>query len=111
MPDRIRFHLDENVHGAVAHGLRLHDVDVTTTGDAGLLGEPDSAQLAFAVSQKRVLVTHDSHFVEFARQGIATCGVAYFDRRRAQIGRMVRALTALWRSTTPEEMEGQLRFL
>ena len=33
MPDVIRYHLDENVDHAVAHGLRLRGLDVTTTTD------------------------------------------------------------------------------
>jgi hypothetical protein len=35
---RIRYHLDEHVGNAVAHGLRLRGLDVTTTKDAGLIG-------------------------------------------------------------------------
>jgi len=31
MPRTIRFHLDEHVPHAVADGLRIHGIDVTTT--------------------------------------------------------------------------------
>ena len=34
----IRLHLDENVDHAVAHGLRLRGIDVTTSTDADLIG-------------------------------------------------------------------------
>ena len=38
MPRTIRFHLDEHCDPAIAAGLRLHGVDVTTTPEAHLLG-------------------------------------------------------------------------
>ena len=34
----LRFHLDEQVPHAIAHGLRRRQIDVTTTTDANLLG-------------------------------------------------------------------------
>ena len=37
----IRYHLDENVHHAVARALRLRGIDVTTTSEAGLMAAPD----------------------------------------------------------------------
>ena len=55
----IRFHLDENVNGAVANGLRLRGLDITTSKDADLIGAKDRVQLAFAQDKKRVLITHD----------------------------------------------------
>ena len=41
MPQTIRFHLDETCRIALAKGLRLRGIDVTTTPDAGLLGVVD----------------------------------------------------------------------
>ena len=46
----IRLHLDENVDHAVAHGLRLRGIDVTTTTDANLVGAADEEQLSFALA-------------------------------------------------------------
>ena len=48
MSDRIRFHLDENVDPDVALALRRQGIDVTTTREMKLLGQPDEVQLAFA---------------------------------------------------------------
>ena len=53
----IRFHLDENVDGTVANGLRLCGIDITTTRDAGLIGALDGEHLAFASAENRVIVT------------------------------------------------------
>ena len=55
----IRFHLDENVNGAIANGLRLRGIEVTTSNDVGLIGSSDESQLAFSRDNDRVLVTHE----------------------------------------------------
>jgi uncharacterized protein with PIN domain len=55
----IRFHLDEHIAKAVAVGVRLHGVDVTTSSEMKLIGSVDSVQLTFATTHDRVLVTHD----------------------------------------------------
>jgi uncharacterized protein with PIN domain len=69
MTDRIRFHLDENVDPAIADGLRRRGVDVTTTQEAGLLRSSDEEQLAFVISEGRILVTHDEDFLARAKRG------------------------------------------
>jgi hypothetical protein len=46
MARTIRFHLDEHCDPAIAAGLRLHRVDVTTTAQAGLFGAEDVEHVA-----------------------------------------------------------------
>ncbi len=53
----IKFHLDENVSNAIANGLRIRGIDVTTTPEQKLIAVPDDIQLRFAVSQARVIFT------------------------------------------------------
>ena len=48
MPDKIRFHLDENVPFAVAQGLKKRGINVTTTQEANLINANDLEQLNFA---------------------------------------------------------------
>ena len=50
MPNKIKFHLDENVSNAIANGLRMRGIDVTTSPEAGLIGASDEQQLAFALA-------------------------------------------------------------
>lgn len=73
----IRFHLDENVDHAVAHGLRLRGVDVTTSTDANLIGAPDEAQIAFAVAANRVVFTQDQDFLAHHHRGAQHAGIVY----------------------------------
>jgi predicted nuclease of predicted toxin-antitoxin system len=63
MTDKIRFHLDENVSNSIAEGLRRRGIDVTTTPEIGLIAASDAQQIAFALSQNRVIFTHDDDFV------------------------------------------------
>jgi uncharacterized protein with PIN domain len=107
----IRFHLDENVNGAVANGLRLRGIDVTTTHNAGLIGASDDEHLAFASSENRVIVTHDDDFLKLADRNLAHPGIVYAHPRRYTIGRLVHGLVALWRSRTQEMMRGQVEYL
>jgi predicted nuclease of predicted toxin-antitoxin system len=107
----LRFHLDENVNGAVAHGLRLRGIDVTTTRDAGLIGATDEEHLAFAASQNRIVVTHDDDFLKLAGQFASHGGIVYSHPRHCSIGRLVHGLVALWRHRTQEAMRGHVEFL
>lgn len=63
MAGAIQLHLDEHVAAAVALGLRLRGIAVTTTAEEGLAAATDEQQLAFAAGQGRVLVTHDADFL------------------------------------------------
>ncbi|CAD5981384.1 hypothetical protein PCC9214_04793 [Planktothrix tepida] len=51
MLNKIKFHLDENVSNAIANGLRMRGIDVTTSPEQGLIGVYDKQQLAYALSQ------------------------------------------------------------
>ena len=41
MLNKIKFHLDENVSNAIANGLRMRGIDVTTSPEQGLIGVSD----------------------------------------------------------------------
>jgi uncharacterized protein with PIN domain len=88
----MRFHLDEHVDPAIAHGLRLRGIDVTTTEDANLLGAPDESHLEFARREGRIIFTNDSDFLRFASNDIEHSGIAYCARNARPIGHVVRHL-------------------
>jgi hypothetical protein len=50
-----RLYLDEDVHHAVATGLRRRGHDVLTTIEAGRSGRSDTEQLDFAIQENRCL--------------------------------------------------------
>ena len=111
MKDQIRFHLDENVSNAIAEGLRRRGIEVTTTSEVELISVSDEDQLAFANSQKRVLVTHDHDFVALHQTGITHSGIAYCSKNRRSIGEIIGILSLIWELLEPEEMQNHIEFL
>jgi predicted nuclease of predicted toxin-antitoxin system len=88
----IRFHLDEHISASIAAGLRRRGVDVTTTAEARLLGADDTAQLAFAASHGRVMVTHDADFLRLHAEGTIHAGIAYCLAGALTVGEMLRGV-------------------
>ncbi len=111
MADRLRFHLDENVSGAVAMALRRYDIDVTTTPESGLHSASDEDQLAFSARHGRVLVTHDADFLRMAKEHSNHAGIAFCPKRVCATARLIRGLIAMHRSLNPDDMRGMVRFL
>jgi predicted nuclease of predicted toxin-antitoxin system len=111
MPQTIRFHLDENVNGAISHGLRRRKVDVTTTPEAGLISTTDEEQLSFAHSQGRVVFTQDSDFLRLHDSGEAHCGIVYCVKGSRSIGDILRGLILIWEVLEAEEILGKVEFL
>jgi predicted nuclease of predicted toxin-antitoxin system len=85
----IRYHLDESVRNAVANGLAQRGIDVTTSADAGLIGATDAQQLAHALAETRVIVTHDDDFLRLHHHVAAHAGIAYCHQRNRTIGKII----------------------
>ena len=107
----VRFHLDENMPKAIADGLRRRGIDVTTSADAGLISASDAEQLAFALSEQRVVITRDQDFLRLAAQGIEHAGLVYWTERQRSIGQLIRALDALTLDAKAEELGGRVIYL
>ncbi len=107
----LRFHLDENVDSAIALGLRIRGIDVTTTADAGMRGASDEQQLAFALRESRVIVTHDDDLLVLHSRGAPHAGIAFSTLRTRSIGQIVLRLTALSRHFDPRDMMNHVEFL
>lgn len=111
MPERIRFHLDENVDPDIALALRRAGIDATTSQEANLLAKSDLAQLDFARTQERILVTHDDDFLILNSQEIDHSGIAYCQKNAKPIGYIIRMLILLYEVAAPEEMKGRVEYL
>jgi hypothetical protein len=111
MPQTIRFHLDETCRKALADGLRLQGIDVTTTPEASLLGAADAVQLAHAHHQGRVLFTHDADFIALHQSGALHSGVGYCHQYRHPLGEIIRRLAHHWSTREADELAGQLIYL
>lgn len=82
----IRLYLDEDVSILLTELLQPHGFDVLTTRDANNLGQPDAAQLLYASSQGRAILTHNRtdfeilHRTALAQQ-LAHAGIIIANRR------------------------------
>lgn len=107
----IRFHLDENVHGALAAALRRRGIDVTTAMEAGLREAADQRHLAHAREQGRVLVTHDADFLRLHTQGYEHAGIAFSHAGRRSLRELIAALSLLAATTSAEAMSSRVEYL
>ena len=107
----IRFHRDENVSSVIADGLRRRGIDVSTTPEEGLIASSDEVQLAFALSQGRVIFTQDDDFLRLHQASVAHAGIVYCRQNTRSIGEILRGLILIWELLEPEEMFGNVEFL
>jgi predicted nuclease of predicted toxin-antitoxin system len=110
MTERIRFHLDENVASAVANGLRLRGVVVTTPGDVGLLEAPDQEHLQFAMQHGCVIFTHDDDYLALAKE-MPHAEIIYSQLQKRTVGQILAALLLIWDCLTPEDMRNHIEFI
>ncbi|MBS1248812.1 MAG: hypothetical protein MAG431_00374 [Chloroflexi bacterium] len=111
MPERLRFHLDENVATAVARALRQFSIDVTTTAEVNLRQADDRTQLKYAHNNRRVLVTHDADFLRLHAAGMPHSGIAFCHKGSRTIGEIVEYLRLMYELFGQEEMRNSVEFL
>jgi len=110
MAQAIRFHLDENVDPRIATALRRSGIDVTLSDEMGLLQASDDRQLAFSVSERRVIITKDTDFLKIARSGAAHPGIVFF-HDGTRIGEVVRYVRLIWEIMEPDEMFNRVEYV
>jgi hypothetical protein len=107
----LRFHLDEHVAHAVAHGLRQRQIDVTTTTDAGLLAAPDEDHLNFALRENRVVFTNDSDFLRLVADGRHHAGIVFCPPEGSSIGDIIRYLALMNDCLSPDDVPNRIEYL
>jgi predicted nuclease of predicted toxin-antitoxin system len=107
----VRFHADENVSEAVAQGLLRRGFDITTTNEVGLRGATDEEQLAYALRESRVMISHDADMLRLASAGTPHAGLAYCHGQKYKVGQLVLKLLALASRLSPQAMDGRVEFL
>ena len=108
---KIRFYLDENVENQVAKGLRTRQIDVLTTAEANHIGWKDVQHLAFALAEKRVIVTQDSDFLKLHAQGQQHAGIIYYNVQIHPFKQILRRLLLIHEILKPEAMENHIEYL
>jgi predicted nuclease of predicted toxin-antitoxin system len=110
----IRLYLDEDVNVLVADLLNARGFDALTVRDAGQLQASDEAQLVYAVSQQRALVTHNRSDFEALIQTYFEverrhCGVILAVRHPPQ--EIAKRLLTILNKVTADEMDNQVRYI
>ena len=104
----IRFYLDENVDNQVAKGLRTRKIDVLTTAEADHIGWKDEQHLAFALEERRVIVTQDRDFLRLDTQGLPHAGIVYYKPQTRMLKQILRGLILICEVLEPEDMENRV---
>ncbi len=113
MATTIKYHLDQHVANAVAHGLRQLGIDVTTTHEVGLQDADDPDHMAYALANGRVIITHDTGFLRRHAAGEHHAGIGYAPQtkyRRNPDG-LIRAAHNLFIRRSADEMVDRLEYL
>ena len=110
----IELYLDEDVSVLVAELLRARGFNVQTTQETGRKAAADEEQLAYAVSRRRALLTHNrDDFARLAQEyftsGHNHCGVIIAVRRPPH--ELVRRLLVILNQTTSDEVENQVMYI
>jgi predicted nuclease of predicted toxin-antitoxin system len=111
MSRTICFHLDEHCDRAIAAGLRLHGVDVTTTPEAHLLGAADEEHLAYGMTTGRVVFTQDHDFLRLHATHLEHQGIAFCRQRSRSVGHIIASLLLIWEIYAPEELANRVEFI
>lgn len=107
----LRYHLDEHVDHAIAEGLALRGIGVTTCTDAGLIGASDEELLTYAWRESRVIFTNDDDFLVFAASGQTHAGVVYCAVGARGIGYLIEALSFLSDELEQDEMINRIEYV
>ena len=111
--NRLRLALDEHISRACMEGLQRQGFDAVLLVDVGRTGMADAEHLAWATSERRLLVTHDNDYLGLANANPGHAGVAYcypqkYERRP---GALIAAVVKELGSETQATVVGQIFFL
>ncbi|MBX3059496.1 MAG: DUF5615 family PIN-like protein [Anaerolineae bacterium] len=110
----IELYLDEDVHVVIADLLRGRGFSAITAREAGQLAKSDEEQLAYAISQRRTLLTHNRHDFEALASAYASEGKTHYGiilAVRNPPYEVVRRLMRLLNHVTADEMQNQVRYI
>lgn len=110
----LKFYLDEDVDVLLAKLLRARGFSVETTQEADQLGNSDKEQLEYAITQNRILVTHnkvdfENLAVRFLEKDLRHTGIVLATLRSPY--ELLKRLLKLLNKFTSEDMKNQVYYL
>jgi hypothetical protein len=113
----MRFLADENFNNHIFRGLLLQkpDLDIVRVQDVGLSGKDDPEVLGWALSENRVLLTHDAKTIPAFALAYLSAGKAipaiFIAPWEASIGQIIADLLLIVECSEQAEWEGQIHYL
>lgn len=110
----VDLYLDEDVDVLVAQLVKARGFSSLTCRDAGQLRVADAALLAYAVEQKKTLLTHNRADFEALHQQYLSAGRMHYGiliAVRRPPYQIVRNLLVILNRVTADEMENQIRYI
>jgi len=110
----IRLYLDEMIPVVLAVVLRQYGYDVLAAKEAGMSGKSDEDQLAFAVSNRRAIITFNIRDFVFLHQSWLSGGTKHFGiivSPEIRISKLIYLCLKLLGRTENKDLINQLRFL
>lgn len=110
----IELYLDEDVHVVIADLLQGRGFAAITARDEGRLAKTDEEQLAYAVSQRKTLLTHNRHDFEALAHKYASAGKTHYGiilAVRYPPYEVARRLMRFLNHVTVDEMQNQVRYI
>jgi len=114
---QIRLLIDEDAASrAIAHNLRLRNLDVVTVVELGRDCLADELQLDYAQSVGRAIYTFNQRDFfrlhgEYLANGQPHSGIICAAQQRYSIGEQARRLLRLFNARTAEQMQNNIEFL
>ena len=112
--DPPKLYLNEHLSPRLADQLRKHGFDVRSSQEAELISADDDEQLAFAVSERRAIVTFNFRDFavrhgEYMASGKEHWGIVLSTEE--PIGVLLQRLLRLLNTVSAEELKNQIRWL
>jgi len=113
-PEPPKLYFNEHLSPRLAAQLRRHGFDVLSSREADLLSSDDDAQLAFAVSEQRAILTFNaSDFMglheTYVAEGKEHWGIVLSTEESIRV--LMHRLLRLLNSVSAEELKNQIRWL
>lgn len=114
---KILIYFDEDSQDSdLVQALRLREVDIVTSAEAGMNGREDREQLEFAASQSRALYSYNARdfyrlHTQLLAEGKSHAGIILAPQRQYSVGEQMRRLLKLIAAKSSDEMKDQVEFL
>jgi len=112
--DAPKLHLNEHLSPRLAEQLRQHGFDVTTSQEMQMLSDDDDAQLEYAASTQRAIVTFNVRdfmplHEKFLAEGREHWGIVFSTQESIAV--LFHRLLKLLNTVKAEELKNQTRWL